>query len=93
MTSWTHARTTRKLTRGDANGSDRRAGTEVVAIPTTSAVTEEGARRILRRAGRTEEQIDAFIASSSEGGHVIDNTKYPECHDGGGCGDAVQRLL
>lgn len=55
-----------RFIRGRQRNSDtyrRRGGTEVVAIPTTSVVTEEGARRVLRRAGRTVDQIEAFIAS------------------------------
>jgi hypothetical protein len=43
-----------------------RGGTDIVAIPRTDLVAEEGARRILKRAGRTHGEIAAFLAAHGQ---------------------------
>ena len=55
-----------RFIKGKQRSSDtyrQRGGTVFVAIPRNVMIPEDVAKRILRRAGRTEQQIDAFIAS------------------------------
>ena len=55
-----------RFVKGKQRSSDtyrRRGGTDFIAIPRNVLIPEEAVRRLLRRAGRIDDQIDAFIES------------------------------
>jgi len=55
-----------RYVKGTQNLYRERGGTTAIVIPRNELIEERAVRRLLRRAKRTDEQIDAFIESCRE---------------------------